>query len=110
MRTFAALLLLTMASLAYAAPDSWTGPDKKMHLAAGATIAGTVSFATGNKLAGFAVGTLAGALKEGYDDRHRDVHTVSYRDFLVTVAGAGIATTVPGLTVLPGGVVYRRSF
>ena len=92
------------------AQDSWTGHDKVLHLAAGATIAGAVSYATDSRMTGFAAGVAAAIVKEVYDSRHPLAHTASYRDLLVTVAGAGLATAVPGLTVFPGGFVYRRSF
>jgi putative lipoprotein len=85
------------ASSAHAAePDSWLGPDKALHFAVSAGIAGvgygvTTAFAR-DRWKAFAVGggaaLAAGALKEGYDATgHGDP---SWKDFGWDVIGAAV--------------------
>lgn len=104
-----ALALFAITSAAHA-DDTWTGPDKKLHLGAGIVIGAVGTLATGSRMAGFALGAGAGLLKEVYDDHYRDIHTVSAKDFAVTALGAAIGAQLPGLLIGPRSISYTTSF
>ena len=90
--------------------DEWTGPDKRMHLAAGALIAAPVSAATDSWRAGAAAGCAVGVLKE-INDMRSPGHTPSYKDAVVTCVGAAVGAQI-GVMVAPikGGVFVGKSW
>lgn len=68
--------------------EKWTGPDKILHFVLiGATPAFIAGLAHGNPLVGVAFGCALGAMKEALDKAVQN-STVSWKDFLVTCAGA----------------------
>lgn len=77
--------------------DSWTGPDKKLHLGAGLVVSGLVTVHTGDRKKGFYAGVIAGAAKELVDAT--GAGEVSAKDFAVTVLGAAIGSYTGGLIV-----------
>ena len=106
-------LVLSVAlclSASAANADGWTGPDKVLHLQAGALIAAPVSAATGSWRTGAAVGCAVGIAKE-FNDMRSPGHTPSYRDAVVTCLGAAIGSQL-GVSVAPiaGGVWVGRSW
>lgn len=103
----AALLMLALCSQAHA--DEWTGRDKRMHAWGGAIVAGSVREVTGNAWLGFAAGSFVAVGKE-LADTQMPGHTPSHKDAIVTLAGAAIATSVPGLSIGPGWIAYRVRF
>ncbi len=92
------------------AQDSWTGPDKVKHLAVGAGISAAVMAATKDERLAFAAGCGAGVAKELYDAQHRDVHTPSGKDLVVTCIGAAIGTKTTSLIFTARGIKYRTVF
>lgn len=104
-----AAALLLFFSTSAEAHDEWHGLDKRQHAAAGALIAGTAAELTGSRWNGFLVGAAAGVGKELLDTQMAG-HTPSHRDAIVTLAGAALATSVPGLSIGPGWVTYRVRF
>lgn len=104
-----AIALIAITSAAHA-DDTWTSPDKALHLGAGIAIGAIGTLATGSRTAGFALGAGAGLLKEVYDDRHRNIHTVSAKDFAVTALGAAIGAQLPGLLIGPRSISYTTKF
>jgi uncharacterized protein YfiM (DUF2279 family) len=101
------LAALLTISFGVAAED-WTGPDKQLHFAAGAAIAGAITFATRSPTTGFWVGTAAGLAKELYDSTGRG-HT-SAKDFAVTALGAYIGSQAAGWVITPRSITYSVSF
>lgn len=91
-----------------ASADGWAGADKGRHLAAGALVAGSALQLTGGDMRlALVAGTAAAVGKELIDARRPSSHVASYRDAAATVAGALIATQVPGLLITPLSVSYR---
>lgn len=78
---------------ALASTDSWTGPDKLLHLGAGFATALVVAIFT-DEYVGLAAGVSIGAGKEMYDAANSDTHTVSGKDFTITAIGAVIGSVV----------------
>ena len=107
----AALTTLVLALAAGTAQaDAWTGPDKQLHFAGGAVVAGAVTLATGRADWGFVASTTVGVVKEVYDMRNRRFHTPSVKDAIVTMAGAAVGAAVVGLVITPSGFFYRTEF
>ena len=106
--------LVALIGLAGGATDaraeSWTGPDKRMHLAAGALVAAPVSMLTDSLGAGAAAGCAVGVLKE-INDMRSPGHTPSYRDAVVTCVGAAVGAQL-GVSIAPiaGGVWVGKSW
>jgi hypothetical protein len=98
-----ATLALTIIApgAAHAAPvgDTWTGPDKALHLGAGALIAGAVTAATNSRAWGFGAGCAVGVGKEVLDP------TFSNRDAIVTCAGAALGAYAAGWMIERRGPV-----
>lgn len=90
--------------------ESWTGPDKRLHLAAGALVAAPVSMLTDSWGAGAAAGCAVGVAKE-ISDMRSPGHTPSYRDAVVTCVGAAVGAQL-GVMVAPvkGGVWVGKSW
>lgn len=106
----AAALLMGVAAQAQ---DTWTGRDKQLHAAGGAGIAAVTTLVFKDARYGCAAATAVGALKEVYDSQHRDKHTPSYKDFVVTAAaGCVSAYATQWLFVQAGGaeVVWSKRF
>lgn len=106
LRSLAVVAALLAASVAAEAGpctsrDAWTGPDKTKHLAAGAAIASATTLATKNPDIGFWTGTAVALGKEVLYDRSSPIHTCSFQDFAVTVAGAAAGAYGTALIVLP---------
>lgn len=95
-----AALILALSAVADAQADSWTGRDKQMHIAAGAAIAMPVTLATGHAGYGLAAGCAAGIAKEAADTQ-RAGHVASWKDAVVTCAGAAIGAQLGGLFIAP---------
>ena len=90
-----------------AGADAWAGQDKARHLAAGALVAGSaLQLAHGDARVALVAGAAAAIGKELLDTR-RPGHVPSYRDAAATLAGALIATQVPGLLITPIPVSVR---
>ncbi len=92
------LMLALCASPAHA--DDWTGPDKKLHLAAGAIIsAASMAAQDPHNPARYKnallLGAGAGLAKEVYDGLCQ-CGTVSAKDFWVTALGAALGTWAGG--------------
>ena len=69
---------------------AWGGPntDKVLHFVGGAVVGVVLAWAFRDGRAAILGAIAAGALKELYDGRHTDVHTVDWRgDFPATVLG-----------------------
>lgn len=98
--TLGAALILALSAVADVHADSWTGRDKQMHLAAGAAVALPVTLATGSTWHGLAAGCGVGVAKELADMR-RPGHVASYRDAVVTCAGAALGAQLGGLVIVP---------
>lgn len=96
MKKLISTLLLSLACMS-AQADSWTGPDKKLHLGAGLVISGLVTMHTKDRETGFYAGVVAGAAKELIDAT--GAGEVSGKDFAVTVIGAAIGSYLGGLIV-----------
>ena len=64
------------------------GHDKVGHFIAGGGVGAGTSMLTGSPEAGLLAGLSAGALKELYDKRYPDKHTVDRKDFIATALGA----------------------
>ena len=112
--TLGASLMLAMSACTDVQADSWTGRDKQMHAIAGAAVALPVTLATGSTGYGLAAGCAVGVAKE-LADKYRPGHVASYRDAVVTCAGAAIGAAIGGVIVAPterGGVYIgiARSF
>lgn len=90
--------------------ESWTGPDKRLHLAAGALVAAPVSMLTDSLSAGAAAGCDVGVAKE-ISDMRSPGRTPSYRDAVVTCVGAAVGAQI-GVMVAPvkGGVFVGKSW
>lgn len=106
----AALIGLAGGLTQEAKADDWTGADKTLHFAAGAGIASAVTLATDSPAKGFAAGVAVGLAKEVYDTQHRDRHTPSVKDFLVTAAGAGVGSWATGVVIRRDFVGFQRRF
>lgn len=93
------LFIAASANAKCIANDSWGGPDKVKHFAAGAAIgsAGTVVFKDPHK--GFLAGVLVGGLKEAYDAKGHG--TCSVQDFAVTALGAAAGAYGTAWLILP---------
>ncbi len=102
-------LWLTLIPLPAQAQDKWTGLDKRLHFAGGAVVSGSVLQLTDNPKLAFAAGVAVGIGKEVWDTQNPG-HTPSYKDAIVTFAGAALATSVPGLSIGPGWIAYRTHF
>ena len=95
MRTFS-LCILSCALMAEPAIPK----DKQMHIVAGAAISLTSSFVAKKmhlknpEVVGFAMGVLAGVVKEKYDRRHPKNHTYDVHDAYCTAIGATVSFTV----------------
>lgn len=100
---------LLLAFSGPASADEWHGKDKQQHVIAGAVVAGSVQQLTGSPWRGFLAGAAVGIGKELIDMRTPG-STPSHRDAIVTLAGAALATTVPGLSIGPGWVAWRVEF
>lgn len=94
-KLFISLLLTLSCTTSFA--DSWTSPDKKLHLGAGLVISGLVTMHTKDRETGFYAGVIAGAAKELIDAT--GAGEVSAKDFAVTVLGAAIGSYTGGLIV-----------
>ena len=88
--------------------------DKVLHAVVGSLISSTATLVAyyGFKLSknqsfwvGLATGVIAGVLKEVYDSKHRDKHTVDAADAIVTGGGAAV-----GAGGAVGAGVLRLSF
>ena len=111
--TIGASLMLALSACSDAQADSWTGRDKQMHLAAGAAIALPVTLITRDVQHGIVAGCAVGVAKE-IADRYRPGHVPSYRDAVVTCAGAAIGAAIGGVIVAPADrgvyISIARSF
>jgi len=96
MKKLISALLLSLACVT-AQADSWTGPDKKLHLGAGFVISSLITMHTKDRETGFYAGTIAAAGKELIDAT--GAGQVSGKDFAVTVIGAAIGSYLGGLIV-----------
>jgi len=107
--TTAIVLAAALQTSALAGGDSWTGPDKVMHLAGGAVLGGFGTLASERKDVGFGLGCLAGLAKE-IGDRGRT--GFSARDWGVTCAGALLGAWAGGylIEVRRHGVALSRAF
>lgn len=107
--TTAMVLAAAWQTSALAGGDSWTGPDKVMHLAGGAVLGGFGTLATERKDLGTGLGCLAGLAKE-VADRNRT--GFSARDWAVTCAGAWLGAQVGGylVQVQRRGVAVSKAF
>ena len=94
----------------FATADEWTGKDKTLHFIGGAAVGAAVTIATDRRDYGIAAGAAVGLAKELYDTQHRDKHTPSVKDFVVTVAGAAAGAYVGGLIIKPRFVGYQAAF
>jgi hypothetical protein len=90
--------------------DDWAGPDKAKHAAAGALVGSLSTLATKDADKGCLAAAAVGAAKEAYDALHRDSHTPSVKDFIVTAAAGCAAAYGTGWVLLPGRVVYSKEF
>jgi len=77
--------------------DTWTGPDKTLHLLGGFTVSTLVTMHTKDPWEGFKWGVIAGAVKEGLDAM--GAGEVSGKDFAITVLGSAIGAYTGGLIV-----------
>ena len=111
--TIGASLMLALSACSDAQADSCTGRDRQMRLAAGAAIALPVTLATGSTGYGLAAGCGVGVAKE-LADRDAAGHVASYRDAVVTCAGAAVGAYLGGVIVAPADrgvwVGIARSF
>lgn len=107
------ILALTFSGLAHAEMerDEWRGQDKDKHFIGGLLIGGVATTASGSAWAGFAVGAGVGLLKE-FKDAHRPYpnNRWSYKDFLITAAGAGVGATIGHFVITPVSVNYKMEF
>lgn len=106
--TIIAAFSFTIASAAQA--DSWTGTDKTLHFGGGAAVGIAVTLATDKPAYGIAAGAAVGLAKELYDTQHRDIHTPSVKDLLVTVAGAAVGSYATHLVLREDFIGYKASF
>lgn len=90
--------------------DAWTGPDKTLHFVAGFGVASAVTLATDDPTRGFTAGVVVGVVKELYDTQHRDKHTPSLKDLLVTIAGSGAGALTTGWVIRKDFIGYQLSF
>jgi len=81
--------------------DTWTGKDKQDHFAGSAILGMGASQVFDNKLQAFGAVLLVGAAKEGYDYKHPQNHTASWKDFAADAAGAVVG-------VYYGGCILRQ--
>lgn len=98
--TLGASLILALSACTDAQADSWTGRDKQMHAIAGAAIALPVTLITRDVSHGIVAGCAVGVAKE-LADKYRPGHVASYRDAIVTCAGAAIGAALGGVIVAP---------
>lgn len=111
-------LIITAALTAFAtvagATDSWTGKDKAAHAGGSSALSAGVTAVAGNEFVGIAAALLVGAAKEGYDSKHPDKHTASWKDFAADAAGALIGAKLGGVVIAPDrrGIVvgFQRVF
>lgn len=75
---------------AYPPNEAWTGRDKTLHLGVGIGAALLGGYLGGSPWGGFIGACLLAVGKEIYDYQHRDTHSPSLRDALVTVLGGAI--------------------
>ena len=95
-----ASLILALSACTDAQADSWTGRDKQMHFAAGAAVALPVTLITRDVSHGIVAGCAVGVAKE-IADKYRPGHVASYRDAVVTCAGAAVGAALGGVIVAP---------
>lgn len=107
-KTFAVIAALSFSLAANA--DEWTGPDKTKHFLGGAAIGAAVTLATDKPEYGIAAGILVGVAKEAYDDRHRNKHTVSIKDLLLTVAGSAVGSYAGSLIIKKDFIGIQTTF
>jgi uncharacterized protein YfiM (DUF2279 family) len=111
-RRFKVKKILMMAALVAASfsaqADEWHGRDKQLHAIGGAIVAGSVHQLTDSRWAGFAASLAVGIGKELVDMRMPG-HTPSLKDAVVTAMG-GSLVLVPGLSIGPGWISYRKEF
>lgn len=105
-------MLLAISSSVFAGTctikDSWTGPDKTKHFAAGAIIGGAGTLVFKDPDYGFALGAGIGVLKEIYDKQHSN-HTCSFQDFGVTMLGAGVGAYGTYWIITPKFVGFAKA-
>jgi len=106
---FALSVALLMGSCDQARADEWTGRDKRLHALGGAMVAGSTAQLTGSRWQGFLAGSAVAIGKE-IADMHMPGHTPSVKDAVVTLAGAALAVSSPGLNIGPGWISYRMEF
>lgn len=94
----AAALAATMSA---AVADEWTGKDKTQHAIVGAVVGASTTLASGEWKYGCAAAAGIGAAKEIYDNQHRDRHTASLKDFIVTAAAGCLAAKGTALIIAP---------
>lgn len=103
--------LLIAALIAWPAwADDWTGPDKTRHLMIGAAVGASVTMATRNEWVGLAAAAGVGLAKEVYDAQHQTSHTVSGKDFAMTVLGGIVGAKIGGLVITPTHFIWSTSF
>lgn len=98
--TLGASIILALSACTDAQADSWTGRDKQMHFAAGAAVALPVTLITRDVSHGIVAGCAVGVAKE-LADKYRPSHVASYRDAIVTCAGAAVGAYLGGVIVAP---------
>lgn len=98
--TLGASIILALSACTDVQADSWTGRDKQMHAIAGAAVALPVTLITRDVSHGIVAGCAVGVAKE-LADKYRPGHVASYRDAIVTCAGAAIGSALGGVIVAP---------
>jgi hypothetical protein len=94
---FIALSIASMSAFA----DNWTGRDKELHAIVGAAIGAAVPEFSGRWAHGCAAATVVGVAKELYDSQHRNRHTPSAKDAVVTAMAGCFASNRTSLIIAP---------
>lgn len=111
---------------AFAQPDAWTGPDKRLHMAlsapfgaAGASLAGANAGLLERVFHGAAIGALPGLAKE-LTDLRTSGSVASFKDMAFNVAGAALGALLADCCLVRAytrgdridgvGIAYRIEF
>ena len=106
------ILIIAAMTISTAYADDWTGKDKTQHAIVGAAIGSATTLASGNWMHGCAAATVIGVAKEVYDNQHRQSHTPSTKDAVVTAVAGCLAAKGTSLVVVPtrGGAMLTYKF
>ena len=100
MKTYIFTIALAVAASG-ACADEWTGKDKTQHAVVGAAVGAATTLASRDWKHGCAAATAIGVAKEVYDNQHRDRHTPSAKDAVVTALAGCLAAKGTALIIAP---------